>query len=425
MFGHDPGRSGVSRAATGITAANVGHLRSITVPLPGTVDSSPIFLHAVRVAGATHDVFVMTTTYGRTLAMDARSGKLLWTFTPPGIAHWAGTSQITNSSPAADPDRRFVYAASPNGLVHKLSLDTGREAPGRWPVSMTRDPTHEKMTSSLNVFGSRVIATTGGYVGDAPPYDGKAITIDRSSGDIDGVFNSLCANRHGIYQPSTCGASDSAIWARSGAVVMPNGNLLVATGNGPYNGTTNFGDSVIELSGDARRRIAHFTPSNQAQLNSQDLDLGSSAPALLPGGFMVMAGKDAVLRLLDRHLHQVQTLTLPAGLFNAEVVRGSTVYVTTFSSTAAYRLRSGHLKLLWQTGTGATSPVLDGGLLYIYDPGSGDVNVYTPGGHRLVALHARSGHRQSPAVGAGAVAMPDGNANDHRTSGTLTLFVSR
>src|SRR5215471_8092504 len=94
MFGHDPGRSGVSRAATGITAANVGHLRAITVPLPGTVDSSPIFLHAVRVAGATHDVFVMTTTYGRTLAMDARSGKLLWTFTPPGIAHWAGTSQI-------------------------------------------------------------------------------------------------------------------------------------------------------------------------------------------------------------------------------------------------------------------------------------------------------------------------------------------
>src|SRR5262249_14192391 len=162
-------------------------------------------------------------------------------------------------------------------------------------------------------------------------------------------------------QPSTCGASDSAIWARSGAVVMPNGNLLVATGNGPYNGTTNFGDSVIELSPDARRMVAHFTPANQEQLNAEDLDLGSSAPALLPGGYMVMAGKDAVLRLLDRHLHQVQTLTLPAGLFNAEAVRGSTVYVTTFSSTAAYRLRGGRLQRLWQNSTGATSPVLDGG----------------------------------------------------------------
>jgi hypothetical protein len=425
VFGHDPQRTGFSTAATGITAADVGHLRRIAVALPGTVDSSPIFLHAVRIAGASHDVFVMTTTYGRTVAMDAHSGALLWTFTPTGIAGWSGSAQITNASPAADPDRRWVYAASPDGRVHKIALATGREAGGRWPVTVTRDPTHEKMTSSLNVSGPRVIVTTGGYIGDAPPYDGKAVTIERASGKIDGVFNSLCANRHAIYQPSTCNASDSAIWARSGAVVEPDGDLLVATGNGPYNGTTNFGDSVVELSPDAKRVIAHFTPVNQAMLNSQDLDFGSSAPALLPGGYSVMGGKDAVLRLLNRRLRQVQTLKLPQGLFNAEAVHGSTVYVTTFASTAAYGLTRGHLKLLWTNGNGATSPLIAGGLLYVYNPGNGNVNVYTLGGHKIAVLDAKSGHWNSPMVGAGAVAVPEGNANDHSSTGTLSLFTTR
>ena len=34
----------------------------------------------------------------------------------------------------------------------------------------TRDPTHEKLTSSFNIVGSALIITTGGYIGDAPPY---------------------------------------------------------------------------------------------------------------------------------------------------------------------------------------------------------------------------------------------------------------
>ncbi len=78
-------------------------------------------------AGAVHDVILATTTYGRTVAIDANSGRLLWTFTPPGYGRWAGSAQITVSSPLADPDRQWVYAASPNGLIHKLSLSDGSE----------------------------------------------------------------------------------------------------------------------------------------------------------------------------------------------------------------------------------------------------------------------------------------------------------
>ena len=70
-FGLDPQRSNVSEDSTGITSANVAHLRRVTVALPGTVDSSPIYLHGALVGGAMHDVFVVTTTYGKTLAIDA------------------------------------------------------------------------------------------------------------------------------------------------------------------------------------------------------------------------------------------------------------------------------------------------------------------------------------------------------------------
>jgi glucose dehydrogenase len=138
-FGLDAQRSGVSEEATGITSANLGRLRAVSVTVPGTVDSSPVYLHAVRVAGALHDVVLATTSYGRTVAIDAATARLLWTFTPPGLARWAGSSQITTASPIADPDRRFVYAASPDGRSTSSRWPTVARAPGgRWRSRGTR-----------------------------------------------------------------------------------------------------------------------------------------------------------------------------------------------------------------------------------------------------------------------------------------------
>ncbi len=238
-FGLNPQRSDVSTDSTGITAANVARLHRQRIALPGTVDSSPIYLHGVTVAGATRNVAMLTTTYGRTLALDANSGRILWVFTPPGYSHWAGSAQITTTSPLADPDRSAIYAPSPNGLIHKLSLATGQEeSAGDWPVSITRDSSHEKLTAALNIEGPYVIATTGGYIGDAPPYQGHVALIERSSGHIHAVFNTLCAPHRALIVPSTCPASDSAILSRGGPVVEPGGRILISTGNGPWNGSS-------------------------------------------------------------------------------------------------------------------------------------------------------------------------------------------
>jgi PQQ-like domain len=447
-FGLDPQRSDVSEGVTGITSANVAHLHRLTVALPGTVDSSPIYLHGVSVDGAVHNAIVVTTTYGRTLALDANSGKILWTFTPPGFASWAGSAQITTASPLADPDRLYVYAASPNGLIHKLSLADGHEdREGAWPVAITRDPTHEKLAAALNIDGPDVVAATGGYFGDTPPYQGHVVLIDRASGRLLRVFNTLCANRRALQIPSTCPASDSAILSRSGPVVEPGDRrILTDTGNGPWNGTTDFGDSVLELTFPALALRQSFTPTDQEQLNSSDTDLGSSAPALLGEDRVVLAGKDGVMRVLalsrlDGHppsgaparRHplggELQRLQIPGGgeLFSAPAVwrrdGRTTVFVADANGTAAYVLRGGRLYRAWENSTPGTSPVMAGGLLYVYDLSAGGIYVYRPPSPRpLAKLPGAPGHWNSPIVVGGHVVEPEGDANEHRLSGTLDLF---
>ncbi len=443
-FGLNPQRADVSEDATGITAANVAHMRRVTVALPGTVDSSPIYLHGVAVDGSSHNTIVATTTYGRTLAIDANTGRILWTFTPPGISGWAGSAQITTASPVADPDRMFVYAASPNGLIHKLSLsDGGEDRSGGWPVRITRDPTHEKIAAALNIDGSSVLAATGGYYGDAPPYQGHLVAIDRSSARLTRVFNTLCSGRRELLVPSSCPASDSAILSRGGAVVEPGGKrILIDTGNAPWNGSSDFGDSVLELTFPSLSLRQSFTPSNQAELNSSDTDLGSSAPVLLGHDRVAVAGKDGILRVLalsrldgrppSAHHSlggELQRLSIPGGgeLFTAPAVWShgthTTMFVADEGGTAAYTLRAGRLYRVWEDGTPGTSPVMAGGLLYVYDPAAGGIDVYRPSSPRAIAkLAGQPGHWNSPIVIDGHVVEPEGNANDHKLTGTLEIF---
>src|SRR5205085_10801900 len=144
-YGFNMQRSNVGPAATGIGAGDLAGLRRRRVALPGTVDSSPIYLHGVRVRGQRRDVFFVTTTYGRTLAIGAASGQRLWQFVPRGIGSWEGSYRITNASPVADPSRRSIYAYAPNGLGHKLSVASGHEVRrGRWPVRVTFRPHRAK-----------------------------------------------------------------------------------------------------------------------------------------------------------------------------------------------------------------------------------------------------------------------------------------
>ena len=434
-FGLDAERSSVAPVSTGITAANVGTLTRQQVTIDGTVDASAIYLHAVQIGGRAHDAFFVTTTYGKTLAIDADSGTVLWEYTPLGYASYAGSYQITTATPVADPDRQFIYAASPDGHIQKLAVADGHVL---WSAAITTLPQREKIASSLNLYRGNVIAVTGGYIGDQPPYQGHVAILDATSGQLLHVWNSLCSDRAGLLDPHSCNASDAAIWGRAGAVIdTTTGDIFVATGNGPWNGTTNWGDATLELDPTATHIVGNYTPSTTAQLESSDADVGSTSPVLLGGGYVAQGGKDGTIRLLDASVMrgatahkggELQSVSTPSGsdLFTAPAVlhAGTTtlMFVADGGGTQAWRLSGGRLVSVWKNGTGGTSPVVAGGLLYVYDPGGG-IHVYDPATGRQVALLASGrGHWNSPIVIDGRILLPEGSANDHATTGTIDIW---
>jgi outer membrane protein assembly factor BamB len=446
MFGFNDQSSGVGPADTGITARNLPSLRRMTVTLPGTVDSSAVELAGVAVKGATRDVVIMTTAYGHTVALDARSGRILWDYQPAAARRLQGSPQITTASPVIDPDREYVYAPSPDGFVHKLSIAHGRPV---WSTRVTEDPTHEKLAGALKVADGELIVPTDGYDGDAPSYQGHVVTIDPSSGRITHVFNTLCSNVHRLIDPpSSCHQSDSAIWGRPGSVIEPDtGNILVSTGNGDFNGHTDWGDSVLELS-PSLKLLHNFTPRNQQQLNSSDWDLGSTEPALLPftkgQRLAVQGGKQGIVYLLNlnrldgsgagagpRTYGGLQEIAGPGktDIYSQPAVWKSPggrvfVYVTSNAGTEAYRLTAAHrLRVAWENNQSGTSPMVAGGLLYVYNQSQGVLNVYDPASGRLDrSLPAASGHWNSPIIVGGRIILPAGDYHDHARTGQVFIY---
>ncbi len=430
--------------AAGITAADLHRLRRLTIHIDGTVDSAAVALHNLVIAGRPRDVFFVTTTYGRTLAIDAANGRVLWRYTPASLHRLQGSGQVTTASPVIDPSLQYIYTTSPDGFVHKLAITSGRVV---WSTRVTWDPTREKLAGGLNIDGGSLVVPTDGYYGDAPSYQGHVVTIDLLSGRITHVWNSLCSNiRTLIHPPSRCGSSDSAIWGRPGTVILPgSGDILVSTGNGPFNGRTNWGDSVLELS-PTLRLLHNWTPANQQQLNQTDHDLGSTEPALLPvaGGppLAVQGGKDGILRLLD--LASVDGTAGPAGprtggelqrikapgptdVYSQPAVArlGSRIYVfvTDGAGTAAYVLRGRRLRMAWENSRPGTSPVLADGLLFSYDEQDGLLLVLNPRSGRVErTLPAAPGHWNSPIVFDGHIVLPEGSYFTHSSGGTIDIY---
>jgi hypothetical protein len=233
-------------------------------------------------------------------------------------------------------------------------------------------------------------------------------------------------------------------------VIEPgSGRILVATGNGPFNGSTDWGDSVLELAPGAERLLHNWTPRNQAQLAASDTDLGSTAPAVLPpvGGYRlaVQSGKDGQLHLLNlnrlngtrggasmRTGGEVQDISAPGGgaVFTAPVTWSHSgrayVFVAGFSGTAAYVVRvAGRPSLVqvWGNGNPGTSPILAGGLLYVYDNQAGSLRIYAPlTGRQLASMPAAGGHWSSPIAVGGRVILPTGGSTANNASSTR-LFI--
>lgn len=442
MFGGDPARTGVNPGDSAMTAATAGKLTKLwQVRLPATADSTPILLHGLAFPGGPRDVLYLTTLDGRLLALDASNGKLLWQRQPSG-------PKITNSSPVASANHRYVYSYGLDGFVHRYDPVAGHELNGDgFPAQVTRMTQTEKEGSALNLANNRLYVTTGGYIGDAPPYQGHVVTVDLATGHAT-IFNSLCSNTPRLLIAGDCQSQMSGIWSRGGAVADPvDGSVWVDTGNGPFDanqGGPDYGDSILHLSPDGATVLDSFTPRDYQQLQDTDTDLGSSAPALFPrvaGSqtplMAAQAGKDGLLRLFNRedlsgqggpgHLGGgLQTIDLGCGVYTQSAVWTNPtngdiwLYVASACGLKTFRLTTNaqgvsRLAPAWGMSDSVTSPVIAGAALFAAQ--SGALTAYDPLTGKTLWSSAQSSaggsigdiHWESPIVVGTSVYVTDQN----------------
>ena len=91
----------------------------------------------------------------------------------------------------------------------------------------------------------------------------------------------------------------------AGPAADANGNIFVVSGNGTWDGVTNFGQSVVKLD-PTLHVLDYFAPFNANQLNIGDHDLGAGGALLVPdqsGTFpheLVTCGKNEPIYVVNR-----------------------------------------------------------------------------------------------------------------------------
>lgn len=425
------------------------------VRLPEVADGSPAYVGGITTAGDNrlHDLLIVSTMAGRTVAIDAHTGATVWqTVQPPGT-RW------TTSSPAIDPQREFVYTYALDGYVHKYALNSGAEVEDdSWPELVTLKGDVEKGSSALSIATAKngrtyLYAVTAGYPdpGDAGDYQGHLVTIDLASG-AQAIFNAACSDKlfHFVENGSSdndCSNVQAGIWGRSGAVYDPaTDRVFISTGNGVYDanaGGFDWGDSVIALTpdgvSDGGTPVDSYTPSNYQWMADNDFDLGSTAVAILPLppdsdlNLGVQGGKDWSLRLLNlrdlsgsagpRHVGgELNIVKVPQG---GEVHtrpatwrdRNDVVWVAVATDLGVSALTldlSGSTPNLvprWSISDRGTSPIFANDVLYFAHD------------HEIVAVDPSTGRRiwadgtigtihwQSPIVVENALYLEDGDGN--------------
>jgi hypothetical protein len=408
----DNARSGLNNQETILTPANVqsgkfGKLFSYLVD--GYLYAQPLYVANLSVNGARHNVVFAATEYDSVYAFDADNpgnGSPLWktSLLQAGETPQRGDNPLPRngitSTPVIDLNTQTIYVVSsqsgadgPFFRLHALDITTGAEKPGS-PVVVTASV---KATNNDSVNGTLVLRAgclqrtalllNRGtlYFGFSACHSGWMLAYNAASLQQTGVLNtSPNANGYGTY-----GGAGGVWMGGGGPVGDSNGFAYVTTGNGPYDGSTAWGDSVLKL--DSQLNIVdHFTPYDFNFLQCKDLDLSGGGAMLFPGtGQLLAGGKGGRMYLVNTNnlggeqpndVGAAQTLWFNGDHYQAQCTNTNTgeVYSTEISgyqifSTAAFfngsvylgvtagpvqqfSYSSGHL----QPGAGTTDQITNG-----------------------------------------------------------------
>ena len=304
-------RTGTNLHETALTPANV-NAEKFGMLFKRVVDdqlyAQPLLVTNVKIGGGWHDVVYVTTVNNSVYAFDANDPKATVPFwhvnfgTPANLDDADfGCTDINGSmgiigTPVIDEKKTTLYVVALtkaggrfNQRLHALDLATGADL-AHSPVPIAApgfDPLLQNQRPALFLSSGNVLIGYASHC-DKDPYHGFLMSYDAASLTQNGVFN------------TSPGGSEASIWQSGQApAVDDKGNIYFITGNGSWNGTTQFSESFIKL--DPHLRLLDwFTPTNHFELDKTDDDLNSSGAILIPGTHLVIGGgKEGVLYVID------------------------------------------------------------------------------------------------------------------------------
>jgi len=276
---------------------------------------------------------------------------------------------------------RVYHQLAPNDYrqhLHALAITTGVEKFGGPKLiqasvqgkgaggsggQIAFDALHENPRASLLLVNGNVILTWASSC-DVDPYHGWVIAYDAQTLAQKAVLN------------VTPDGSEGGIWASdTGPAADAAGNIYVATGNGTFSvasGGRDYGDSMLKLDGKTLEIRDYFTPADQAHLNEEDADLGSSGPTLLPDQpgphphLLLQPSKGGMIYVLDRDRlgkfrlagdAVVQEIKMEGGGYGAMAYwNGHAFFAASDRYLRDYAVVGGQLKAAAQTATRFANP---------------------------------------------------------------------
>jgi outer membrane protein assembly factor BamB len=335
--------------------------------LDGPVYASPIVVEGTVVVATENNSI-----YGFT-----RSGALRWVHhdlrpvplkdLPCGNINPVGIT----GTPVFDPSSHRVYAvittpSAGSTRHHLIGVDVrnGRLVSRRSVDVPGQDPRVENQRGALGLTRGRVLVTYGGHFGDCGAFRGYLLEVP-TDGSAIRTFRSGDDTEAGMWQPS-------------GPTVGPDGSVYVVSGNGSrFSGAWDGGNAVHRIDPVTARRLSFYAPSDWAQGNRDDADLGSTGATSI-GSRVWIQGKTSTGYLLDyRNLggigHPLATVTgACARQFGGSAVHDLSAYLPCTDGIRKITVSGTKVTLGWKAPSNVTgSPVVGGGCVWSLDPSAG------------------------------------------------------
>ena len=331
-YHNDNSRTGQNTDETILTPNNVNSSqfgKRFSVGVDGFVYAEPLYLSNVTISGGTHNVLYVATEHDSLYAVDADDGTIYWQISliPSGGSTVSSSTDLNcgdivpevgiTGTPVIDTSTGTIYVVAKSKVnsdffqyLHAIDIGTSAEKFGG-PVAIQAsvpgtatdgngttvsfNSLLQNQRAGLLLENGHVVIAWGAHC-DTNPWHGWLMSYSASTLTQEAAFNT-----------STAGSGGGIWMGGGGPAADSNGNVFVPTGNGTWNGTTDYGDSIVKLgppSGGTFPVLDYFTPFDQNSLYVNGLDVASGGPVLLPAlpsGQQLLAemGKIGTIYLVD------------------------------------------------------------------------------------------------------------------------------